>query len=420
MNFIERYKNNLSNKPINLITYIVSGILLMMIFYSLSVYFQNFKPVFLYCSAYAFFMGLLIFLKSYLYNTTTIANYYFEGYFDFMLEACGFLFYIAFIRKFLQTAEKHPVLEKTFKACQWATIGLIIIFSIASFVSNSFFVSNIIESLTKLMLVELSIFFIIYGLSKNDKLMSYLTIGQIMLIVFSILSFAIASTDMAILKRINSIFNEPMLYYEAGMVLEMIFFITGLAYKNNTDIAEHAEESVQLKLENERKEFERQNAVTEAKSDERNRISADMHDELGSGITAIRLMSEIVKRKMIDQPLPEIEKISYSANELLDKMSTIIWTMNTSNDSAESLIAYTRVYAVEFFESTPINCRVSTPSSVPSIEINGEKRRNIFLSVKESLNNILKHSQACNVDIGIDIGEKLVIEISDDEHWHQH
>jgi len=413
-NFILYYKNNLSNKTINLITYVVSGILLMMIFYSLGAYFQNAKLEFLYCSAYAFFMGLLIFLKSYLYNDTSIVNYYFEGYFDFMLEAFGFLFYIGFIRKFLKTAEKYPVLEKTFKACQLVTIGLIIIFSIVSFASNSFFFAKIIENITKLMLIELSIFFIIYGLSKNDKLMSYLILGQIMLIAFAILSFVIATAHITILNRTNPIFNEPMLYYEAGIVLELIFFVTGLAYKNNTDIVEHAKESVLLKVENERKEFEKQIAVAEAKNNERNRISADMHDDLGSGITAIKMMSENVKRKMGNQPLPEIEKISCSANELLEKMSTIIWTMNTSNDSAESLITYTRVCAVELFENTPIDCNVSIPSSIPSIEINGEKRRNIFLSFKESLNNILKHSKACHVNIDISIREKLVIEIADD------
>ena len=93
-----------------------------------------------------------------------------------------------------------------------------------------------------------------------------------------------------------------------------------------------------------------------AQQDERNRISADMHDELGSGVTAIRLMSEIVKSKMKQTSLPEIEKISNSANDLLGKMNTIIWTMKSSNDTLESLVAYIRAHAIEFFDSTPIDC----------------------------------------------------------------
>src|ERR1700721_2205160 len=169
-----------------------------------------------------------------------------------------------------------------------------------------------------------------------------------------------------------------------------------------------------LKLETERKELEKQVAVLAAKQDERNRISADMHDELGSGVTAIRLMSEIVKSKMKDETLPEIEKISHSANELLNKMNTIIWTMTSSNDTVENMIAYIRSYAVEFFENTSIDCIFQMPAIIPSHEISGEKRRNIFLSVKEALNNVLKHSQSSVVKVKILVNERLIIEIQDD------
>ncbi|WP_431211157.1 sensor histidine kinase [Puia sp. P3] len=155
-------------------------------------------------------------------------------------------------------------------------------------------------------------------------------------------------------------------------------------------------------------------AVLAAKQDERNRISVDMHDELGSGVTAIRLMSEIVKSKMKDATLPEIEKISNSANELLNKMNAIIWTMTSSNDTIENLVAYIRSYAVEFFENTSIDCFFSMPATIPPREISGEKRRNIFLSVKEALNNVLKHSQSSVVRINVTVNPHLTIEIQDD------
>jgi signal transduction histidine kinase len=189
--------------------------------------------------------------------------------------------------------------------------------------------------------------------------------------------------------------------------------MAGLSYKNKRDLIERIKERERLKLDNERKEFEKQVAILEAKQQERNRISADMHDELGSGVTAIRLMSEIVKTKMKEDTLPEIEKISNSANELLDKMNAIIWTMVSSNDTVESLMAYIRAYAMEFFENTPIECHFDLPAQTPATELSGEKRRNIFLAVKESLNNVLKHSQASQVRIGITAIDKLVIEIWD-------
>jgi signal transduction histidine kinase len=94
-------------------------------------------------------------------------------------------------------------------------------------------------------------------------------------------------------------------------------------------------------------------------------------------------------------------------------MNTIIWTMVSSNDTVESLIAYIRAYAVEFFENTPIDCRFNIPSYIPPQDLSGEKRRNLFLSVKEALNNVLKHSSASVVTINVIVQDKLLIEISD-------
>jgi signal transduction histidine kinase len=194
----------------------------------------------------------------------------------------------------------------------------------------------------------------------------------------------------------------------------LLFFLFALTYKNKREIILSTQKEEKAKLETERKEMEKQVAVLAAKQDERNRISVDMHDELGSGVTAIRLMSEIVKSKMKNTTLPEIDKISNSANDLLTKMNTIIWTMTSSNDTIENLIAYIRSYAVEFFENTSIDCIFSMPTSIPAREISGEKRRNIFLSVKEALNNVVKHSQSSVVRINVTVQDRMIIEIQDD------
>src|SRR5882724_3455613 len=106
---------------------------------------------------------------------------------------------------------------------------------------------------------------------------------------------------------------------------------------------------------------------------------------------------------MKDSTLPEIEKISNNANDLLGKMNTIIWTMSSTNDKLDNMIAYIRSHALEFFENTNIDCHFIIEENIPSTEISGERRRNIFLCVKESLNNIVKHSKANDVWIKITI-----------------
>jgi len=72
-------------------------------------------------------------------------------------------------------------------------------------------------------------------------------------------------------------------------------------------------------------------------------------------------------------------------------------------------------YALEYFENTGIDCRISIPDNLPNIEVIGEGiRRNVFLVVKEALNNVLKHSKATLVDITLlRVGDGLTLYIHD-------
>jgi signal transduction histidine kinase len=408
---IDYHHKNRTN--IDIITNLFAGIMLMMIFYGVSEFLQTSKPEFLYYAGYCFCISTLLFLKSVLHNATTPFNFFFEGYFDNIIFCVGHISYIVFHRKFLETQKNYKSLDRYLFLGACTIAALTVLYTIAYYFAPDFRVSDTIEALTKYVLMVVSIIFIVKGLRYHNQLMNYIVMGNISLVGLSILSQIIIATNFQVVKGV-SVLNLALFHYEVGITIELLFFLFALTYKNKMEIIKSIQKEEKLKLETERKELEKQVAVLAAKQDERNRISADMHDELGSGVTAIRLMSEIVKSKMKDQTLPEIDKISNSANELINKMNTIIWTMTSSNDTVENLIAYIRSYAVEFFENTSIDCYFSMPSSIPHREINGEKRRNMFLSVKEALNNVLKHSQSSVVKINVSVADKLTIEIQDD------
>lgn len=405
--------NHKSKTSVDIVTNLFAGIMLMMIFYAISVFAQTSKPEFLYYAGYAICISLLLFLKSILHNTTTAFNFFFESFFDNIIFCVGHIFYIIFLRKFLETKKNYPGMDRYLF---WGTVAIttmMVLYTLFYFFTSDFPLTNSVEDYTKILLLLILGFFIIKGLGYRNQLMNYIVLGNIFLFVLAIVSYVILSTDFKVVKGI-SVLNLALFYYQGGITIELVFFLFAFTYKNKMEITRSIQKEEKLKLDAERKELEKQVAVLAATQDERNRISADMHDELGSGVTAIRLMSEIVKSKMKEQTLPEIEKISHSANELLNKMNTIIWTMTSSNDSVENLVAYIRSYAVEFFESTSIDCYFSMPASIPHKEISGEKRRNMFLSVKEALNNVLKHSQSSVVKINVTVTDKLIIEIQDD------
>lgn len=167
---------------------------------------------------------------------------------------------------------------------------------------------------------------------------------------------------------------------------------------------------LEYKIRNEKLKLEKEQAVDQ----ERARISSDMHDDLGSGLSTIRLLSEIAKRKIKDTgQTKEIERISEAAGELVDKMSEIIWAMNSSNDSLANLIAYMRSFAADFLEHAHITHHFVIPDTIPNIKLSGGTRRNIYLAVKESLHNVVKHAQATEVTIEINMQKNMTIRIKD-------
>jgi signal transduction histidine kinase len=412
--FLPSLLNNFKygDRDINIFTFIFCGILLMMIFYSLAVYAMNRNLEFLYYSGYAFIMAFMFFLKSYFFRTPTPFNAFFESYLDFVIHSVGIYVYIAFLRKFIDAKNNFPFLNQLFTIDQVVIVISLVLYTYFHYFLDSFVAQYFLENFTKLVWTLFTIAFISYALYAKKKLLYFLAIGHSFLFVFGLMSMYLILTGNSF-PKLPPIFSASMFYYEVGLAIELIFFLIALAFKNRRDLIERIEERERLKLKTERQELEKQMAILSATQDERNRISADMHDELGSGVTAIRLMSEIVKSKMKENTLPEIERISSSANDLINKMNTIIWTMKSENDSLESLVAYIRSYSCEFLENTNIDCAVIIPERIPNVILSGEKRRNIFLCVKESLNNVVKHSRASKVVINFEFDEQIRIVISD-------
>jgi len=140
-----------------------------------------------------------------------------------------------------------------------------------------------------------------------------------------------------------------------------------------------------------------------------------LHDDIGSSLSKITLLSQVLMQRVSDgHSMAELGKISEAATDALEKMSEMVWSLNPKNDQLENLLSYIRKYAVEFFEPTNIACSVHLPDEVAAIEISGEQRRNIFLTVKEALHNIIKHANATGVELSFSsFGNHIQIIIHD-------
>jgi signal transduction histidine kinase len=165
------------------------------------------------------------------------------------------------------------------------------------------------------------------------------------------------------------------------------------------------------KLEKQMAILERQQAIEK----ERTRIATDMHDDLGAGLSRIKFLSETIGiKKQQQEPIEEdVNKIKEYSHEMIDKMGEIVWALNEKNDTLSDLLSYTRAYAVEYLSQHNIQCKVDSPEQFQGGFVSGEFRRNVYLTVKEALHNIVKHSRATEVIIKIDAAHRLYIEIHD-------
>ncbi|HEV2453011.1 MAG TPA: two-component regulator propeller domain-containing protein, partial [Verrucomicrobiae bacterium] len=138
--------------------------------------------------------------------------------------------------------------------------------------------------------------------------------------------------------------------------------------------------------------LEQQHAIEK----DRARIAKDIHDDIGAGLTQITLLSELGRREP-KQATSQLERISDAARDLTRSMDEIVWAVDPQRDTLASLIDYISAYSEDFLRAAGIRCRMDFPAVAPATQIEAEWRYNLFLALKEILNNIVKHAQASEV-----------------------
>lgn len=137
-------------------------------------------------------------------------------------------------------------------------------------------------------------------------------------------------------------------------------------------------------------------------------IAANLHDDVGARLTKVAMITELVDHdtSASDRAKAQIQAISRTTREVIQAMDEVVWTINPKNDSLENLANYIFQYAQEYFQNTGVRCRLDLPTQLPERAISTEMRHNLFMAVKEALNNVLKHAAATEVRITLAVAEK--------------
>ena len=146
----------------------------------------------------------------------------------------------------------------------------------------------------------------------------------------------------------------------------------------------------------------------------RQRLSEEMHAEIGAGLDALRLRSELALEAETEPDAQErLRHIGTQAAELTAGLRQILWALDPGRSTLSETVLYTAHYARNYLSEQGLNLLLDMDASWPAMELTMEQRRNSFLVVKEALHNVVKHARATQVRLRMTMSDGLMVEIAD-------
>jgi signal transduction histidine kinase/streptogramin lyase len=149
----------------------------------------------------------------------------------------------------------------------------------------------------------------------------------------------------------------------------------------------------------------------------RTRIATDLHDDIGSSLSQIAILSEVVRQRVggheesVREPLSQI---TCASSELMDSMSDIVWAIDPRKDHLSDLTHRMRRFSSDVFTARHIAFEFHAPDAARDIELGADVRRQVFLIFKESVNNIVRHSNCTRATVAFSASrEHITLRITD-------
>jgi signal transduction histidine kinase len=208
--------------------------------------------------------------------------------------------------------------------------------------------------------------------------------------VFACNHSGVWSTNQTVLALTATPFFHETVWFKLGVGLVTVLFAGGLTYAFS------------------RARYRRRLRQLEA------RIARDIHDELGSSLTRIVMLSQPDEAD-VAAARPEMKRIYETARNLTRTMDEVVWAVNPRQDSLEGLTAYLTAFAQEFTSAANVACRLDLPERLPVVALSAEVRHNLFLAAKEAMHNAVRHGRAQVITIALSIQpHAFILTISDD------
>ncbi len=390
------------------------GMLTMMLIYITLKFVQIRSMEYAYYAGYVlcflfYFLILTEFLQTVSINQTPWVVYYAVNISQVLAYCC----YFPFFRKFLNIEKTLPRLNIVMRGFTWLMLAYCLIDGVLFFFPSTYLLRWMLWDGIRIGLVVFSVGVLVAVARLSTPFMRYIMSGSLAIVVFG-LAAMVFSYWPEFIEHLPVPFTFPLFYFQLGITIELLCFALGLGYKNHLDQIEKIQATEALAYERERQEFERYKAAVEAREAERHRIATEMHDDIGSGLASVYYLSGAMRNAKPENWTATADKIGQTIGNLMDQINNIVWSMNKEYDTLPDLVAYIRSNVGELLENAGLDYAFDVPEDLPDLPIEGQQRRNIYLIVKESANNAIKHAHAGRVTVAFGYRQYLAVTISDD------
>jgi len=323
-------------------------------------------------------------------------------YLDNTLQIAPYFLYYRFVRYFLEIGQNHPNLNKWMIRTEYFLRAYLVFdFVLVTTTFNIQLQSKIFAYVISVVFIVTAVF-IFYLLKKKQTFIYFVLLGSLAVGLGNILG--VAFTFLIFNEHVQIHLGNTLIFSEIGIVIEILCFTVGLSYKNK--LIEKEKSVSQEKLITQLKE----NQLLNAKMlNIRNKISLDLHDEIGSTLSSISILSQMALHEKNDtETSAMLEEIKENSILVMERMDDIVWNINPMNDSMEKLFLRIKQFAAKLFEAKRINYKIKIDERVNQINVLMEYRQHIYLIMKEAINNLVKYSDCTEAEIIVSYNDTLL------------
>lgn len=312
---------------------------------------------------------------------------------DYFITYLGHAFYFLFINVFLKLRLRMPRLYRMTSYTAVFSGSLIFVHFVVYYLFNRHDWAHAIY-LSRVLLLSVGFFSLIAIIYKRPPFYIFIFSGGISVAIGALVWMI---SGFRVDHGLPAIPYATVTFY-IGVMLETLFFLSGLGYQFK--ISEESKRKAQKKL-----------------LDERERITRDLHDDVGSTLNSLAVMSDLARRQSDALPagvLQTLDNIQTTARDTVQRISDIVWSVNPNIETLGDLVSRMRNFTYLLFAGTGTRVRFSIPDSLETLPISPDRRWQLYLIFKEAVNNAGKYAGASVLQIEFEKQEdKLRLSISD-------